>query len=324
MQSIFNVTYKSNQGETYSIDNPSYVKIPKPFGVCEATNAHLSQHLYIGVKTAHFVKDIRLELHTPSMLAIYIPNRHQKISANFSTQTHEHSHHHRSDSMNMLLLREFSDYLMQAGDITQAEMIISREALDTALQMTQIKIDKKLQAFLSGDHFVSEMRHIPLTVEAKQAIQQIQQFPYEDEGLQRLYMEAKAQEWLVHFLAGLNQAKVDKALHIAFSHVDKQRIYEARDRLLANLKITPSLIELAHSVGINEKKLTEGFKIFFGKPVFAWLREQRMLQASELLAEKRLTIQEITTYCGYKYQSDFTKAFKKHFGITPLVFKKSA
>jgi len=67
----------------------------------------------------------------------------------------------------------------------------------------------------------------------------------------------------------------------------------------------------------HEKKLNQQFKQVFGQTVFVWLREQRLQTALQLLEQGEKSIQQVAQYCGYKYQSDFCKAFKQRFKVTP-------
>lgn len=151
---------------------------------------------------------------------------------------------------------------------------------------------------------------------ARQVIRQ-QSPPYEDPALKQLYLEAKAQDWMVRILAALNQNKTGKLKKSILTQKDRARGYEAEERLLVSLSHPPSLADLANAVGTNEKKLNEIFKAVFGSTVFAWLREQRLQKAMELLEIGQLSLQQVAKYCGYKYQPDSSKAFKQRFGVPP-------
>ena len=91
-------------------------------------------------------------------------------------------------------------------------------------------------------------------------------------------------------------------------------MYEVRDRLTAQLDVTPSITELARAVGVNEKKLCYGFKEVFGTTVFGYLYDYKMELAQQLLLHTDKSIGEIALTCGYDYISHFSTAFKKKFG----------
>lgn len=42
-----------------------------------------------------------------------------------------------------------------------------------------------------------------------------------------------------------------------------------------------------------------------------------MLKAKKLITNRKIMIKEIAIECGYEYVQNFTRAFKKKFGISP-------
>lgn len=100
-------------------------------------------------------------------------------------------------------------------------------------------------------------------------------------------------------------------------------VQAAMDILLRDLGHPPSLPELAHQVGTNERRLTELFRSATGMPVFAWLREQRFLLACRLLAESELDIQQIADQMGYGSASNFTTMFRERIGVTPRDYRQA-
>jgi len=188
----------------------------------------------------------------------------------------------QNNSMNILLENEFSQSFFYPNQFNMLSLNISVNKLVNLLEETKVLIGKPFENYINGKPFNTELLHVPLSIQAQQTIDNIWHCPYAELSLQRVYMETKAQEWLIHFLAALDQRK-SQTVADKFSHADKQRILEARDRLIADLSNPPTLKTLAHAMGTNEKKLTAGFKLLFGKPVYAYLREYRLQQAMQLL-----------------------------------------
>ena len=85
----------------------------------------------------------------------------------------------------------------------------------------------------------------------------------------------------------------------------------------------PSLPDLAHQVGTNERRLTELFRQATGMPVFTWLREERFLLACRLLADSALDIQQIADHVGYGSASNFTTMFRERLGVTPRDYRQA-
>ena len=57
-------------------------------------------------------------------------------------------------------------------------------------------------------------------------------------------------------------------------------------------------------------------------PFSAYFNKLRMETASRLIMQGKLSIGEIAEKVGYQNQSKFGAAFKKHFGKSPLEYKR--
>lgn len=57
-----------------------------------------------------------------------------------------------------------------------------------------------------------------------------------------------------------------------------------------------------------------------GQPVYEYILEQRMIQASELLRSGKMRIKEIAVFCGFNDLSSFSRSFRKYAGISPRNF----
>lgn len=97
----------------------------------------------------------------------------------------------------------------------------------------------------------------------------------------------------------------------------------AVELLRADLAAPPSLVELARRVGSNERSLSELFRIRFGMPVFAWLREERLRRACHLLLSTEWEVGVIATEVGYT-NAAFAYAFRERYGVTPSAYRRSA
>jgi len=202
-------------------------------------------------------------------------------------------------------------------DLTNIQELLP-EAFVKVHKMTQASLDKQLPSFLQSKHdLLTQLQSLPLSAKVCQLIRDIQNPPYQDTVLKKMYLEVKTQEWLVHLLAELKQSKTKNLPHQTLSLADRVRIFELEAYLLANLSHPPSLSVLAAKMKLHEKKLNQHFKQVFGLTIFAWHREQRLQTALDLLKKNEQTIQQIAHDCGYKYQADFSKAFKQRFGVTP-------
>ncbi|MCE1172169.1 MAG: DNA-binding response regulator [Azovibrio sp.] len=94
--------------------------------------------------------------------------------------------------------------------------------------------------------------------------------------------------------------------------------------LLEDMAHPPPPDQLAQMLGTSEKRLNDSFHQAFGVPIFAWLREQRLLRARQLLEQGETSIADIAAHCGYTSPANFSTAFRERFGLTPRDFRKQA
>lgn len=77
---------------------------------------------------------------------------------------------------------------------------------------------------------------------------------------------------------------------------------------------------LAKAVGLNERRLKEGFRIEIGKSVHAYLRATRMNVAATLLVSGS-SVTEAAMAVGFDSLSHFSKAFRAEKGVLPSQYK---
>ena len=108
--------------------------------------------------------------------------------------------------------------------------------------------------------------------------------------------------------------------------VDEQnvlKIREAKKIIIARMAEPPSLQELANEIGLNIKKLKEGFKQIYGDTVYSFLFDYKMEHSRRLLESNQYNVNEVGTQVGYSTASHFIAAFKKKFGTTPKKYVMS-
>lgn len=69
-------------------------------------------------------------------------------------------------------------------------------------------------------------------------------------------------------------------------------------------------------MGINERKLTAGFRQLFGMSVFEHLQQHRLEQAYGLLTSGGCSVTQVALEVGYSI-AHFSTAFRRRFGIAP-------
>ncbi len=141
-------------------------------------------------------------------------------------------------------------------------------------------------------------------------------------SIRELYVKGKVYELLsLHF----QKDETAEGEYCPFL-VDEQnvlKIRKAKEIIISRMAEPPSLQELANEIGLNIKKLKEGFKQIYGDSVFSFLFDYKMEHARRLLETNQFNVNEVGTQVGYSTASHFIAAFKKKFGTTPKKYVMS-
>jgi AraC-like DNA-binding protein len=98
---------------------------------------------------------------------------------------------------------------------------------------------------------------------------------------------------------------------------DRRPLERARDLLIGDLARPWTLDDLAREVGLSQKRLKAGFKSLFGFAVYAFLQEQRLLEARRLIEASDVNITQAAIAVGYSNPSHFSQLYLRRFGIQP-------
>ncbi len=140
--------------------------------------------------------------------------------------------------------------------------------------------------------------------------------PSINNSIKNLYIKGKVYELLsLHF-----QKEEDANGEYCPFLVDEEnviKIRKAKDIIISRMAEPPSLQDLSNEIGLNLKKLKEGFKQIYGDTVYSFLFDYKMEHAKKLLESKKYNVNEVGLKVGYSTASHFIAAFKKKFGTTP-------
>lgn len=81
--------------------------------------------------------------------------------------------------------------------------------------------------------------------------------------------------------------------------------------------------DLAESLNMTSRQLNRKINAITGDYISKYILQVRMLRAKQLLdSNKDYTIAEVAYKCGYEENSNFTRAFKMLYGITPTQYRR--
>lgn len=127
----------------------------------------------------------------------------------------------------------------------------------------------------------------------------------------------------IHLRLGSRAVAPESSTPPALLSPDEVILRAAMRFIGANLAKLPSLADIAHKVGTHDKRLSAIFRQYLDMTVFAWIRDERLRRGRELLADSRMSMQDIAEQVGFRSACNFTTAFRERMGVTPSAFRRS-
>jgi AraC-like DNA-binding protein len=140
--------------------------------------------------------------------------------------------------------------------------------------------------------------------------------------IKNLYFKGKAYELLSLYFNRSEDANIEQCPFLV-DETNVIKIRKAKEIIIARMAEPPSLQELSDEIGLNLKKLKEGFKQIYGDSVFSFLFDYKMEVARKLLEAGNDNVNEVGHKVGYSTSSHFIAAFKKKYGTTPKKYVMS-
>ncbi|WP_299393454.1 AraC family transcriptional regulator [uncultured Gelidibacter sp.] len=141
-------------------------------------------------------------------------------------------------------------------------------------------------------------------------------------SIKNLYFKGKAYELLSLYFNRNEDANIEQCPFLV-DETNVIKIRKAKDIIISRMAEPPTLQELSDEIGLNLKKLKEGFKQIYGDTVYSFLFDYKMEVARKLLESGEHNVNEVGLKVGYSASSHFIAGFKKKFGITPKKYLMS-
>ena len=137
--------------------------------------------------------------------------------------------------------------------------------------------------------------------------------------LKKIFIEAKVLELIA---LHLHHSQADSTREARpLKKKDRETLAAIHEYLTGNFTQEHSLQGLSKMFGLNECMLKKGFKFLYGKTIFDYLFELKMNHARRLLLEEGKMVCEVSRDVGYRNPNHFSTAFKKQFGINPVLLR---
>lgn len=142
----------------------------------------------------------------------------------------------------------------------------------------------------------------------------------------RLYAESKIAD-------SCSALAIESLMLDAFSriaHIDKISkrqtpawLYKVCDILNDNFAETITLKQLSMETGIHPVHISAEFPKYLNCSIGEYIRQRKAEKAYGMLADKELSLTEISAICGFADQSHFIRVFKSIYGAAPSYYRKN-
>lgn len=126
---------------------------------------------------------------------------------------------------------------------------------------------------------------------------------------------------LLYLLSTPGRAEADTAP--ALEREAARALADIRRYMEEHLDEPLTISTLSRRACLSATTFKAGFRRLYGLPVHAWLRQRRMERAAELLRSSSLSVLGVAQSVGYSSASQFTAAFRRQYGVTPVQYRKN-
>ncbi len=106
------------------------------------------------------------------------------------------------------------------------------------------------------------------------------------------------------------------------SEEDVANLIKVKELIEKNFQTHYSTEYLAAVACMSRSKLTKTYRAYFGMALFEHLQRYRQIEGKKLLEQTSLSIKVIARRCGYDHSCNFSTAFKKRYGVSPVEYRE--
>ncbi|MDC9613284.1 AraC family transcriptional regulator [Xenorhabdus khoisanae] len=134
-------------------------------------------------------------------------------------------------------------------------------------------------------------------------------------NVRKVYLKAKALEILACVTAQIYDCQYNM-----INGLQRRAVYNAIKIINSDYNYPWTIKSLSKAVGLNERKLKEGFRAVVFRTFHQYLENVRMTTAEDLL-KKGMSVIEVAAAVGYSSPSHFSKRFRQHYLINPKAWQ---
>lgn len=271
----------------------------------------------------------------------------ETVPAPDADEVSSNSENESDENLVILLVEDNNDVASYVSSIlTDAKVHFARngkEGLEKAFSVVpDIIITDIMMPVMGGVELCREIRsssilnHIPIVVLSAKSAERDKLECLRAGADSYIYKPFSAAELLVTVNTLLERRR---ALQSSFAHAasaaqpEKETVLSSQDQEFLSKVVNMIYAQMAHqNVNVNElasslcmspKQLNRKLSAITGESVSRYVLRVRMTKAKTLLdSDRNHTIAEVAQLCGFDENSNFTRAFKSFFDITPSQYRK--
>ncbi|WP_313432121.1 helix-turn-helix transcriptional regulator [Siminovitchia terrae] len=296
------------EGQVQQKNLEQKLTIPSHIGKGNVTRTRIRPGMEIMMTDITFKQDMKLQIQESCQLF----ELSYCISGEIHCDWNGKSSHTISQTGNVLFLENVRVFEEKKADIRN-QLLEIRFTPDELLRYAEdVTEQRKMETWLK--HHRGNIDQYPTTPAIQRCVSEMIHCTHLG-TMKRLYMESKALEFLSLF--GESDGYGNIGGGIMLHRDDISRLKHAHELVQQHLEQPLSIRELARRIGMNEFKLKKGFRELFGMTIFELVRQKRMEKALWYMEVAHLNVGETAASVGYSNASNFTMAFRKHYGCNP-------
>ncbi|MBN3790110.1 helix-turn-helix transcriptional regulator [Burkholderia sp. Ac-20353] len=224
--------------------------------------------------------------------------------------------------LNALQPDTFRRRLSKGGYARRLSLAMSGEWLAHLQAASRAALPERLDSMLSAHLAIHFWQPTP---RATALAEQIVRPPSYQPMLQAIYLESRVLELLAEAFAPLEaQApQASQASDMALGSRDYRRMAELRAFLATDAAQDLSLDDIACHAGMSANAMQRQFRAAYGTTVFDFIREHHLQRARLALERDAVSVKQAAALAGYTSAANFATAYKRRFGVTPTLARRS-
>ncbi|MBR5192011.1 MAG: helix-turn-helix domain-containing protein [Clostridia bacterium] len=182
---------------------------------------------------------------------------------------------------------------------------------------TDKKLAEQLQKFSNANNITSRVFSSErITFLVSTALHELTR---EKDGFTLITINAICLQILVYLIRALNKVKTEST-----NPSDKEVLcFQIMEYITSNIYNIGKISEISNNFGYSYNHLSYLFKKTTGNTIIEFYNQTRLNLSKALIEEENLSLSKIAKKLNFSTVYSFSNSFKKHFGVSPLTYKKS-